>query len=126
MTDADYKALTGVTRGLDAKNLKDVRYVVDEHGELGPVLRNKTQRISTVDAAGKVKSKTASKPAAQKRLAVDHGLSAMGSVADVDRAEQIARKSLAWAQRQDLRAQIEFHQGRLDALAARRAVLAGA
>ena len=116
-TDEDYRKLAGVTRSSSAKDLKDVRYVIDEHGELGPVLRNANQRVSGVSpATGRVQSKGGRTPE-QKRIPVDSGIAGMSP----ERAQTvIARheKALAWSTRQGLDEQVAYHAERVRLLRA--------
>ena len=112
VSDEEYRALAGASRSLSARDLKDVRYVVDEHGELGPVLRNATQRVSGVDSRGRVEGKSPAPPQA-KRLDPAHGLNGL-SAAELARKEAIAQKSLAFARDNDLSPSlIEWHSVRL-------------
>lgn len=120
-SDAEYQALAGESRSLSARDLKDVRWTVEDNSELGPVLRNANQRISGVDRSGRVQGKGPSSPEA-KVLDPANRVSTM-TVDDVARAEQIARKSLEFARTNDLPKQVDWHTARLAALDARRAQL---
>lgn len=112
VSDEEYLALAGASRSLSSSDLKDVRYVVDEHGELGPVLRNATQRVSGVDSRGRVEGKSPAPPQA-KRLDPAHGLNGL-STSELARKEAIAQKSLAFARDNDLSPSlIEWHSDRL-------------
>ena len=84
----------------------------DENGELGPVLRNATQRVSGVDSRGRVEGKSPAPPQA-KRLDPAHGLNGL-STSELARKEAIAQKSLAFARDNDLSPSlIEWHSVRL-------------
>lgn len=121
-SDETWAKLRGTARSMSATDLKDVRYVIDEHGELGPVLRDANQRVSKV-RDGRVDTKKPKSGTPGKVLDPAGGVSAM-TIADVERSEQIARKSLAYAKKNSLQQQIEWHTTRLQRLQARRAQLA--
>lgn len=122
-SDEMWAKLRGTARSLGAADLKDVRYVVDDHGELGPVLRNATQRISRV-RDGRVRTKGPQNPEA-KMLDPAHGISTM-TAEQIDRSIGISGKSLAYARAHGLDRQVRWHTTRLDLLTARRRELAAA
>lgn len=141
LSDADYQRLTGVTRGLYGRDLKDIRYVVDENGELGPVLRNLTQKEATVRRLKDGSYETTggyTRPAAlqgpredtvdvprkdkrtpqQKRLSPSDGLDGM-SPADARGRIGAHEKALSWAKMNDLPEQVSYHSERVRLLRVR-------
>ena len=120
-SDETWAKLQGTALSLSARDLKDVRYVVDDHGELGPVLRNANQRISRV-RDGRVRLKGPQDPEA-KMLDPAHGISTM-TAEQIDRAIGISEKSLTYARTRGLDRQVRWHTARMGLLTGRRAELA--